>query len=591
MNSKNQFRNRLILIFPYLLFFLFAFIYLNVYASYIFFYQEKSSLFLVSWSYLSEHLSQPGGLLNYLGELQTAFYFYPFVGALIISLEILLVIYFIQQIGKEISGNIPFLIPFIIGGLLFYLQTNYQYYGFNNLGILIQLLLFYLYVKIKSEKLKWIPVILFPVLYFIMGSFSLIFLVLFTGYIFLKPTKYSVLKITLLLVLSAVFFFFGKEFLFFQTTRELLIYPFTEQQIGLQMPLFLIVVILVSVLPFMFYWSPKRIYSTSIRKVTLLKFTPFLVIIVLVFISVPRIDKKNSHYFHVEKLFYEQKYKEIIAFNEKFPSTNKLTIFLNNIALFETGKLNDELFNFPQSADGGTLYLKWEIVTEILKRGGYFYYNLGMVNEANRWAYEYMVMRGNSPEVIRMLIKTELINGNFKVAEKYISILKRSVFYRKEARNFEKYLFNEDAILANPEFARIKKLKPKTDFFVISDNPIVNIDLILKADSTNRAAMEYKLATLLLEKDMKGIVAELPQLEKMGYTQMPKNVEEAVVSYKLLKVGEMPHLDKLKINPKTIERFQQYYKIFLNNQSNKQQAQRALFPGFGNTYWYYVFFN
>jgi hypothetical protein len=264
---------------------------------------------------------------------------------------------------------------------------------------------------------------------------------------------------------------------------------------------------------------------------------------------------------------------------------------LNNIALLKAGKLNDELFRFPQSADGGTLYLKWEIVSEVLKRGGYFYYNLGMVNEANRWAYEYMVMRGNTPEALKMLIKTELINGNFKVAEKYISILKKSLFYRNDARNFENFILNPETILIDSEFSQIKKQKPKTDFFVISDNPIINIDLILDSDSTNRAAMEYKLATLLLQKDMKGIVAELPRMEKMGYTKIPKNVEEALVSYKLLRVGEMPELEKLKINPQTEQRFQQYYQIFLQNQSNKQVAQKALFPNFGDTYWYYVFFH
>ena len=63
-----------------------------------------------------------------------------------------------------------------------------------------------------------------------------------------------------------------------------------------------------------------------------------------------------------------------------------------------------------------------------------------MINEAQRWAYENMVMKGITPEDLRMLIKTEIINGNYSVASKYVSILKNTIFYRKEAKDFERVL-------------------------------------------------------------------------------------------------------------------------------------------------------
>lgn len=238
---------------------------------------------------------------------------------------------------------------------------------------------------------------------------------------------------------------------------------------------------------------------------------------------------------------------------------------MNNVALSETRRLSVSFLSFPQSADGATLFLKWEIVSEVHKRGGYFYYMLGMINEAQYWAYEYMVMCGNSPEALKMLIKTELINGNFKIAE---GILKQSVFYRKQ-EEFKKLLFNETAINAHPDLGRKKQLKTKQDFFVVSEEPAANLDLILEADSTNKVAMEYKLATLLLQKDMQGIIAELPDLEKMGYSCIPKNVEAAVVVCKMLKVGAMPQSERLRVSPQTEQQFQQFYKIYLKNQANR----------------------
>ena len=270
---------------------------------------------------------------------------------------------------------------------------------------------------------------------------------------------------------------------------------------------------------------------------------------------------------------------------------NTSRAFLNNVSLAETGRLTDYFFRFRQSPDGGTLFLKWEIVSEVLKRGGYFYYAIGMINEAQRWAYEYTVMEGYSPEALKMMIKTDLIKGKYEIAEKYISILEKSVFYRKEAREFRSLLFNNEAVKQHPELGAKLRLDTKADFFVQSDNPSNNLDLIIEADSTNIPAIEYKLAWLMVQKDMQGIVEMLSLMEKAGYSRIPKNVDEAVVTYKLLKVGEIPELSRLKINSQTEQRFQVYYSTFQQNQGNKQLAQRALARDFSDTYWYYVFFN
>ena len=101
MNATDLKINRILQISAYFTFFVLSTFYFYWFASYIFFYQEKSVLFLVSISYLAEHLNQPGGFLIWLAELQTAFYYYPFAGALIVSIEICLVIFLIsKKIGR-----------------------------------------------------------------------------------------------------------------------------------------------------------------------------------------------------------------------------------------------------------------------------------------------------------------------------------------------------------------------------------------------------------------------------------------------------------------------------------------------------------
>ena len=541
-------------------------------------------------SYLVQHLNQPGGFLVYLGELQTTFYYYSVVGGILVSAEITVIIFLVSQISKVLTGRPVFLFPFLFGTAFFYLQTNYQYNSIYNLGILLQLALFYFLIILLKGKREWMVPVLFPVWYFLTGSFSVLFLVLYSTHLMVKHEKYFWQKIVALVLLILLFFYLTERYVFFQTINTLLVYPFSLQDIGMQPKLFFPVVILITILPALLAIHPQFIHRLRNKRIPWLELSPLLVIAGLVLLAPSRIDKKNSHYFFVEKLFYQHKYNEIIAFNTQFPSNNILTNFLNNIALAETGRLNDELFRFPQSPDGGTLFLKWELMGEVLRRGGYFYYTLGMTNEAQRWAYEYMVMRGNTPEGLKMLIKTELINGNYKVAAKYISILKKSVYYRKEARKYEKMLFNNAAVNADAELGEKRKLKPKHDFFVLSDNPAANIDLILAADSTNKMAVEYKFASLMLQKDLPKIANSLPLLEKAGFTRIPKNIEEAAVACSLLKVAKLPEMKYLSLNANTKQRFTQYYKIFEQNSSNKMQAQKALSRNFSDTFWYYVFF-
>ena len=131
----------------------------------------------------------------------------------------------------------------------------------------------------------------------------------------------------------------------------------------------------------------------------------------------------------LERLIFEEKWDEAIRFQEKKPARNLIGEYFYNIALSETDQLCDRLFYGPQDFLAGSLVLPWGDAH--LNRGGYFYYAIGLMNEAHRWAYEEMVVYGYRPQNIRMLAKTSLINGDYTMARKYINILKRTIYYRK----------------------------------------------------------------------------------------------------------------------------------------------------------------
>jgi hypothetical protein len=581
---------------PYLVFFTGVFIYFCFFADYIFFYQEKSSLFIFSHDFLSENLHQPGGPLIYAGKFLSTFFYYPFAGALIVATVLTLIVLLTLKIIIILNGtkaqrlNGAMALSFIPGIALFYLQTDYRFLLFNSLGILTQLAFLYLVIRYLKQFRGWLPVVISPLWYFLTGSFVWIFLLFLTLYLAFVIKKKGWSKIIVLWALNVLTFYILKEFLFFQSGKTLLIFPLTELITGYQSIIFLFVAGFIAILPVITRIKLTSPPNLKIPALAVNLITISLLIIILVAVGFQKFDIKTKQYFHVEKLFYQNKFDEVIAYNTEHHPTNILTIFLNNIALCEEDKLNDMLFDFPQSPDGKTLFLKWEIAGEILRRGGYFYYTIGMINEAHRWAFENMVMTGFTPEGLKMLIKTDLINGNYKVASMYTGILKKTLFYKKDAKAFEKLLFNDDAVNTDNELGEKRKIRLKSDFFSITDDPVVNIDLILGKDSLNKKAFDYKVAYLLLRKDYQGIAQELPKFEKLGFKRLPVNVEEAVIAISIANKGRLPNTGSIRISQGTITRWQQYLSVLQQYGNNVRSAEPALRRRFGDTFWYWVFY-
>jgi hypothetical protein len=574
----------------YLAFFAVVLFYFTFFGNHIFFYQEKSSLFIFSLEFLYENLHQPGGFLIWLGKFFTTFYYNPLIGAIILSAFLTLLIILTSGILIILTGKKHSLIPYIPGASLFFLQTDYRFMLFNILGLLLELSLLVITLRNRTLIKGWLPVLLVPVLFFISGGFLWIFLLSMTFYYGFYEEKYKWPKITALWLFSFVCFYLAKEFLFFQSGKTLMTFPFSDLNTGSQQILFLLSALLISALPLISKITIRAPWISRRSDLTINLITTLILIVVIIIMGMVRFDKKAKEFYYVEKLFFEDKFNEVVAFNSLNQTGNILTLFLNNIALSETEKMNDMLFHFPQSKEGKTLFLKWELVKEILDRGGYFYYSIGMINEAHRWAYENMVMNGNSPEGIKMLIKTELINSNYKAASMYINLLKRTLFYRKDAAKFEKMLFSDSKIDSDIELGRKRRTRIENDFFSITDNPYINIEMILGSDSLNKKAFEYKMAYMLIKKNFKGIELDLPRFEKLGFTSLPVHVEEAAIALSVSNKGILPDMGSLQISNNTELRWNQYLSVLKQYGNDVKKAEPELRSRFGNTFWYYVFY-
>ena len=580
-------KNRIPRSLPYLVFLSSIFIFFAFIADYVGFYQEKQSLFIFSADYFRDTVDRPGSLLVYLGRFITTFFHVPVLGGLLITLIIGLQTLLISGIISLLSGRKGIIVPLLFGTAFFALQGNYQYLVHNNIGILLQLLFFYLVVRYPKG---WLPVILFPLWYLITGGFAWMFAMMYSLYLALNSLKRDWPKIVILTGVTLLIIWFLREFFLFHNFRDMVVYPLSRDGTGFPLMLFPVVAVAVILLPAI---AKMRIRMPHAVK-RLEQYKSIIIVVVALLLSgitaVLRYSKVYSEYFAAEKLFFCERFRELKDFIDRHPSTNRLTIYLNNIALCETGNMNDRLFHYPQSPDGQSLFLKWEMYGEVLRRGAYFYYTTGMINEAERWAFENMVMKGIAPEDLRILIKSEIINGNYAVASKYSSMLRRTFAYRKEAKEYILMLADTALIDSHPEIGLKRKEKIGHDFFSVTDNPYLNIEMAFEADTLNRKLYDYRMAFHMLTENYEGIAEGLESLERVGYKKIPVHIQEAALVSKMSGLS-IPDSGSLRIDPTTEARFTQFLQTFSSYGNNLKTAHQALKKNFGNTFWYYAFYH
>jgi len=557
--------------------------------NYVLYFQETQSLFVFSVDYLHKYMLKSGGLLEYAARFLTQFYAGRFSGAIILSIVLTLPGIILYFINKRLIPGLTFSVLFLLipSCLLMLMQANYYHMMEYNLGFLL-ILLYYLFYVLSGEKYyRILVIILFPLFYYLCGAYALIFAGMYIIHnLFLDKGKQKYIYTLLLLAVAAVSFLLFWKILFLQPVDHIIFFPLPLLENAAYKVTFLILTTYIVIYPLICStakWVTNSIFNKKLNSYisVILVFTVAILLVLKIY------NPQTARVVELEKLIFEGKWNEAIRIQEKKPARNLIGEYFYNIALSETNQLCEKLFNGPQDFLAGSLVLPWG--DEHLNRGGYFYYSIGLLNEAHRWAYEEMVVYGYRPQNIEMLVKTSLISGDYSIAKKYINILKRTIYYRKVALEYEKMTDNPDLIPSHTELGAKLKLLPKNNFFIQFNEPQNNLPLILEGQPENRKAIEYYLAGLLLTKKVELAVNNIKNLKGSGYTSIPRNLEEAaLIYYNSTKV--LPELGGLKVSAETQLRFDHYFASYIEARKNPSTMKEKMQKQFGNTFWYYFHF-
>lgn len=422
-------------------------------------YQEQYQLFLFDSSYVWDNVKQPGGVADLLGRFCTQFFLYAWVGAAIIAVLLSIV----QLMALQLMGsNKLYGLSFIPSALLwlYLLDENALLSGVWA----VMLTLFVAWIVMSLTK-GWLRVVLLliaiPILYYLVGPVCLPIPVdrLWSGIHY-----YRMPKVFPWLLWAAAFSAF--------------------------------VIVLIG-----------RFFR---RKTIIQHLTPIIshLIFALVAICMGWMVWKNANFKAEKVMQYDfmathQQWNRIIETANKEKPNNQIGVTVQNLALAMRGVLLDQMQNYNQNGIAGLLPDVQSDATSPIPTAEAFY-QLGMINVAQRTVFEAqeaILDFQKSGRCYKRLAQTNLINGNYEVARKYLAALQKTLFYRAWANETLPLLGDEKAIANHPEYGRLRKWAYK-DNFLFSDHVTPEmLESLYYGCKDNSMAYQYLIAYYMLTGD------------------------------------------------------------------------------------------
>lgn len=546
-------------------------------------YHEQFQLFVFEWDYLWEKAKIPGGFAGWLGRFFTQFYYISWLGAAVIALLLVGLQLLVNGVSSSFKKN-PMLYPLsFLPSIAFWVilcDENYLLGGLMGLMLIMAAVRLLFYIKIKHIRLAYV-LLFIPLLYWACGGSFVLFVVLALlaeVFCFKQMNKIEYAG----LIVGSV----ALSWLFPYLADQWLQYPVQRLHWGVEIHR------VMAHVPkeLLWFWGFALFVPLFYRFIPAMKKT--LIVNILLFVAVSltggyyvkksvSTDKENVMAF--DYFVREAKWDEAIALGRTVKLNSFISISAVNLSLAMKNELADDAFLYGQYGMGGLVPQFARDYTSTLSLAE-IYYQLGIANIGQRFYFEAMEAipdRQKSGRALKRLAETNIINGQYEVAARYLYHLEKSLFYRKWAKDAYSYLYDEEKINAHPEWGRFRQLKCNDNGLVYTSQAMVLLGQHLNC-CPNKMTFDYATVLILLDKGINEFYEVLQHYGPKFYQdRLPIAYQEALLIWAQAYQVDIADLD-WKIDTEVLSRFNDYIRI-LEKSTNRQKD----LANYRNTYWYY----
>ena len=494
-------------------------------------YHEQYQLFLFTREYFVQTVSLPGGLADYLSEFVVQFYYVPLYGALFAALiltlsQVLLGLSLRRSKFPEVCWSLSALPSILYLGAM---SDENILFSFAMSMLLTSLFLFLFSLRQKTSFLSnsLALIVGFALLYWLAGPFAFVFVV--AGGIMSKRLIATLVSLTV-----ACTIVFGIHALWFEQ------YPLGRFFLGINYfrvpefypPVFYIIAAVTSLLPLLTIPLTKN----ENPKTKIEKLLPFPLILIFAFIYVPMaFDKGKGNILAYDALVRQGRWTDIIAKAKKERPKDLFSLQALNLALGMTGQLTESMFQFNQQGVEGLIGRdRLDNTTQLITAE--VLYRLGLTNIAFSTTFdlqEAIMNDRKSGRLLKRMAECMIVNGNYKVASKYLGILGNSLFYSDWARKAGNLIGNDHAVESHPVYGPLRR----NAFKKVAFYDHTQLDKILAmhavdSEGFNTLAWQYFCAAAMLKGDLNTLAGVYNfSSDKFGQGPIPRHIQEAMAMY------------------------------------------------------------
>ena len=525
-------------------------------------FQEQLQLFLFDDDYFLERIAEPGGLARYVAEFLVQFYNSVTMGAIIIAVLMMLV----QRLTWRLMRcEEHYCLSFLPAILLWYAMGDESVMLTYTVALVMAMACAWTLMAAfpKKDNLRHQIIaksialfILIPIIYWIIGPMVLL--------VALCVMPVSAIWALAVMLISAHFVPF----------------PLSRVMIGISYYRF------PETMPYILMVIPALIWilSISIRRIpqqkTWVSYCEALALGALIGCPELGYEAKKYELLEYDYLVRIKDWQGIIAKAEKQTPDLPMSVSATNLALAMTNQLGERAFDFYQRTSEGLLP-KFERNFATNQLTGEIYFFLGLINTAQRFAFEAMEAIPNynkSARVIKRLAETNLINGEYEVARKYLQMLEKTIFYRPWAKRTMAMLGDEKQIDSHPLYGTLRQYRLKEDFLFSEDELDKICGQLYMHNQKNQMAVQYLVMAPLLDRDIPRFMSYV-QVVQNSISYNPRAVQEAIAFAFLQKHQQPP---QGLVSQQTLQRLNDFGRIYSTNNSSPELEI------FRNTAWYYL---
>ncbi len=608
------------------LFFVGLWIVLSTYESALLFRINELSVFLFDDLFFEGMMSKPAGFLHYISSFFVQFFYYPALGAaiyvaLLYAVYKLVVKVFDLPQSYRLLAMVPVLVLLVsntqLGYWIYYLkQPGYWYMA------LIATLLFLLSLwcfKYLNGALRVIFVVLWCFIgYPLFGAYALAAALLMGLYSIAQAVaERKKLLLALLVIIASLaavviapqvyygcyttvcaenIYFAGLPITqwvgSFVAKVEHESFSYWHSVITYWVPFFLLLFSFVG-LCLLVAFRDKLAIGKKAESVTTFSVVLFSILLLWVFWYSDtnfRIENKQNN------AMWNCKWRDVAEYARGTDKPTRQIVINKNIALFKLGVAGNEMFAYP---DGSSEILA-PMAVHLTQTGGKMaYFQYGKFNFCYRWCMENAVEYGWRIEYLKHAVRSMLLSGEYRLAQRYIDILKRTIFYRGWAEDMEKYISNPSLIEKTNEFSMPLQLACYPDELGV-DESFVEAYLTNEFKYVPQGAtplyIEVALAMSLVRKDQQTFWYIFDRyLKEVNPVKLPKCYQEALLMFLNIDKGKTVNVSQEFIDryiSKGVQRKLESFVAKTKKYKGMKEAEMAPYfkEDYGDTYFYFYFF-